>query len=135
MVTTDKVYENQEWSYGCRSLTVSEVTILAVQVKLLPRLPLQVGALVSAVMGHIRRPIFVSQQHGPETLSVGDWSQDRIVPDVMRSLAKGEPISVRSQGCAALADVVEPLRDTSAWLKPWPWMHNRLPKPSISDRV
>jgi CDP-glucose 4,6-dehydratase len=40
----------------------------------------------------------------------GDWAEDRIVPDAMRSLAAGEPICVRFPGASRpWQHVLEPL--------------------------
>ena len=97
MITTDKVYCNNEWIYGYResdpigghdpyssSKAAAELAIASWRSSFCGALPHQIPNLrvASARAGNV--------------IGGGDWAKDRIVPDAMRSLARGEPISVRN---------------------------------------
>jgi CDP-glucose 4,6-dehydratase len=111
LVTSDKCYENQEWLFGYRETD-----------------RLGGGDLYSAskaaaeIVAYSYRRSFFS----PETLEThgiavataragnviggGDWSPDRIVPDSIRALTNGEPISVRHpRATRPWQHVLEPL--------------------------
>ena len=55
MVTTDKVYENQEWDYGYRESDRLGGRALTAQVKLLQSWQLPVGEIASAVIQSTRQ--------------------------------------------------------------------------------
>ncbi len=91
-ITTDKCYENREWEYGYResdplggydpysaSKASAEIAIAAWRQSFFQSSPVKIA---SARAGNV--------------IGGGDWAKDRIVPDVMRSLQKGEPIPVRN---------------------------------------
>jgi CDP-glucose 4,6-dehydratase len=111
MVTTDKVYENQEWNYGYRendrlgghdpysaSKAAAELTIASWRSSFCGTAPHQ--------SPHLR----IATARAGNVIGGGDWAADRIVPDAMRSLARGEPIPVRNPAATRpWQHVIEPL--------------------------
>ena len=92
IITSDKCYKNNEWDYayrendplgGCDPYSASkgaaEIVVSSYQSSFF-RQPLR--GLGSARAGNV--------------IGGGDWAEDRIVPDAIRSLSKGEKIRVRN---------------------------------------
>ena len=111
MVTTDKVYENREWPYGYRepdrlgghdpysaSKAGAEIAIASWR---------------SSVCGqgiHQTPHLRIATARAGNVIGGGDWAADRIVPDAIRSLARGEPIPVRNPAATRpWQHVIEPL--------------------------
>jgi CDP-glucose 4,6-dehydratase len=82
-VTTDKVYENREWGWGYREIdplggkdpysaskACAEIVAASYMQTLLP------------MAGGIR----MATGRGGNVIGGGDWSEDRLVPDIVRSL-------------------------------------------------
>ncbi len=97
MITTDKVYENQEWPYGYRepdrlgghdpysaSKAGAEIAIASWRSSFCGSAPYQTP--------HLR----IATARAGNVIGGGDWAADRIVPDAIRSLARGEAIPVRN---------------------------------------
>jgi len=111
MVTTDKVYANQEWVYGYRendrlgghdpysaSKAAAELAIASWRASFCGSSPHQTPhlAIATARAGNV--------------IGGGDWAADRIVPDAMRALAAGQPIAVRNPAATRpWQHVLEPL--------------------------
>ncbi len=97
MVTTDKVYENREWSYGYResdrlgghdpysaSKAAAEIAIASWR------------ASFCGSAAHQTPHLRIATARAGNVIGGGDWAEDRIVPDAMRALAAGESIAVRN---------------------------------------
>jgi CDP-glucose 4,6-dehydratase len=111
MVTTDKVYENREWPYGYRepdrlgghdpysaSKAGAEIAIASWR------------ASFCGSASHQTPHLRIATARAGNVIGGGDWAADRIVPDAMRSLAKGEPIPVRNPAATRpWQHVIEPL--------------------------
>ena len=111
MVTTDKVYENQEWAYGYRehdrlgghdpysaSKAAAEIAIASWRDSFCGTAPHQTP--------HLR----IATARAGNVIGGGDWASDRIVPDAMRALAADEPIAVRNpEATRPWQHVLEPL--------------------------
>ena len=111
MVTTDKVYANQEWDYGYReedrlgghdpysaSKAAAELAIASWRSSFCGPELLQTPylAIATARAGNV--------------IGGGDWAVDRIIPDAMRSLVANEPIAVRRpEATRPWQHVLEPL--------------------------
>jgi CDP-glucose 4,6-dehydratase len=111
-VTTDKCYENREWVYGYReddplggydpyssSKAAAELAVAAYRRSYFnpdsPDHPPCIG-IASGRAGNV--------------IGGGDWAQDRIVPDCIRHLQRGEPIPVRNPAATRpWQHVLEPL--------------------------
>ncbi|MEI6830074.1 MAG: CDP-glucose 4,6-dehydratase [Synechococcaceae cyanobacterium ELA445] len=96
MVTTDKVYENREWDYGYReqdrlgghdpysaSKAAAELGIASWR------------ASFCGTGEHQTPHLAIATARSGNVIGGGDWADDRIVPDAMRALAMGKPVSVR----------------------------------------
>ena len=57
-----------------------------------------------------RLPVAIATARAGNVIGGGDWAEDRIVPDAMRSLSKGQPVSVRNpRAVRPWQHVLEPL--------------------------
>ena len=94
MVTTDKVYRNNEWPYPYReddalgghdpysaSKAASELVIASYRDAFLAA---QGVAVASARAGNV--------------IGGGDWSEDRLIPDAVRAWQAGQPLIIRNPG-------------------------------------
>jgi len=111
MVTTDKVYENQEWDYGYResdrlgghdpysaSKAAAELAIASWR------------ASFCGVAPHQSPQLAIATARAGNVIGGGDWAEDRIVPDAMRALAAGQPVPVRNPNATRpWQHVLEPL--------------------------
>ena len=96
MVTTDKVYANREWDYGYReedrlgghdpysaSKAAAEIAIASWR------------ASFCGTATHQTPHLAIATARAGNVIGGGDWAEDRIIPDAMRSLAAEESIPVR----------------------------------------
>jgi CDP-glucose 4,6-dehydratase len=111
LITTDKVYRNNEWLYGYRendplgghdpyssSKAAAELAIASWRASFCGNQPHQTP--------HLR----IASARAGNVIGGGDWAADRIVPDAMRALAKHETIGVRNPGATRpWQHVLEPL--------------------------
>jgi CDP-glucose 4,6-dehydratase len=92
VVTTDKCYENREWPWGYRedeamggydpysnSKGCAELVVSAYRRSFFGK---GKTALASARAGNV--------------IGGGDWAEDRLVPDILRAVAKGDPVLIRN---------------------------------------
>lgn len=111
MVTTDKVYENQEWVYGYRESD-----------RLGGRDPYSASkAAMELAVASWRSSFYGSGSNQTPYLAIataragnviggGDWATDRLVPDAIRALSLGQAIPVRNpQATRPWQHVLEPL--------------------------
>jgi CDP-glucose 4,6-dehydratase len=110
-VTTDKCYENKEWSWGYReneplggydpysnSKGCAELVTAAYRNSFFnPACRAEHGvALASARAGNV--------------IGGGDWAQDRLIPDILRAIEAGRPVLIRSpHSIRPWQHVLEPL--------------------------
>lgn len=106
-VTTDKCYENQEWSWGYRendtlgghdpyssSKACAELVSAAYRNSFLKAAGI---AMATVRAGNV--------------IGGGDWARDRLVPDALRALQANEPILIRNpDAIRPWQHVLEPLR-------------------------
>lgn len=106
MVTTDKVYSNNEWYYPYRetdtlggfdpysaSKAASEIVIASYRDAFLTQ---HCTAVASARAGNV--------------IGGGDWSEDRLIPDAVRAWHSGLPLEIRSpEAIRPWQHVLEPL--------------------------
>ena len=91
MITTDKVYKNNEWTYGYRendplggqdpysaSKAATEIAISSWRSSFCNKLSNENLIISSARSGNV--------------IGGGDWSEDRIIPDIVSSLIKKRKI-------------------------------------------
>jgi len=111
MVTTDKVYANQEWDYGYR-----ETDRLGGHD---PYSASKAGAELAIASwrnsfcgpaNHQSPHLAIATARAGNVIGGGDWAEDRIVPDAIRALAAGEAIPVRNpEATRPWQHVLEPL--------------------------
>jgi CDP-glucose 4,6-dehydratase len=109
IITTDKVYENQEWVYPYRETD-----------RLGGRDPYSTSkACAELITTCYRRSFFSSaSSHAPRVASAragnvvggGDWSEDRLFPDIVRAWQSSQPMVVRHPNAVRpWQHVLEPL--------------------------
>ena len=105
-VTTDKVYENREWEYGYRECDPLDGYD-----------PYSNSKSCSELVTHSYEKSFlkeagvaVSTARAGNVIGGGDFAPDRIIPDCVRAVAKGEKIAVRNpHSTRPYQHVLEPL--------------------------
>lgn len=113
LITTDKVYENREWVYSYRendalggydpysaSKACAEIVISS-----------YFRSFFKANLLSDRQPaVAVASARAGNVIGGGDWAEDRIVPDCIRSLSKNETVPVRNKvSTRPWQHVLEPL--------------------------
>lgn len=96
-VTTDKVYENREWAWGYReneplggydpysnSKACSEMVTSAYRSSYFN--PSTYGS----------HGVGIATARAGNVIGGGDWATDRLIPDILRSLMAGEPVTIRN---------------------------------------
>lgn len=109
IITTDKVYHNNEWEYPYRevdplgghdpysaSKAAAEIITASYRQSFFRGPNGHAGHVASARAGNV--------------IGGGDWALDRLVPDCMRAFANGEPVTLRYPGAVRpWQHVLEPL--------------------------
>jgi len=92
-ITTDKVYSNQEWARGYREndrlggfdpYSASKAAC-----------ELLIDSYRNAFFSDGDAPLLASARAG-NVIGGGDWSEDRLIPDLVRSVTDNEPLLIRS---------------------------------------
>jgi CDP-glucose 4,6-dehydratase len=110
IITSDKCYENREWVWGYRERDAMGGHDPYSASK---------GAAEIVCAGY-RRSFFASGARGPHVgvataragnvIGGGDWAKDRLIPDCVRALSRGEPICIRNKHATRpWQHVLEPL--------------------------
>ncbi|MDH5359393.1 MAG: CDP-glucose 4,6-dehydratase [Gammaproteobacteria bacterium] len=92
-ITTDKCYENKEWTWGYRendqlggydpySASKAATELLA-------------SSYRNSYYSNNRGPLLATARAG-NVIGGGDWSQDRLIPDLIRAVAEKQTLIVRS---------------------------------------
>lgn len=111
IVTSDKCYENKEWVYGYRevdslggrdpyslSKSCAELVVSAYN-----------DSFFAAGEEDERRVVLASARAG-NVIGGGDWGEDRLVPDCVRALSKGDHVVIRHPSAVRpWQHVLEPL--------------------------
>lgn len=107
VVTSDKCYENREWPWGYRE-----------DEPLGGRDPYSCSKACAELIAAAFRQSYFSSADGPKLATVragnvfggGDWSADRLVPDILRALLAGDKIVLRNPNAVRpWQHVLEPL--------------------------
>lgn len=120
IVSTDKCYENREWDYGYREIdalgghdpysaskAAMEIALASYQRSFFVEEPSAAAVrIASARAGNV--------------IGGGDWSENRIVPDVIRALASRRTVGVRSP------DAVRPWQHVLEPLSGYLWLASNL---------
>jgi len=108
VVTSDKCYDNREWFWGYREADAMGGHDPYSSSK---------GAAELVTAGY-RKSFFsqngsagVGSARAGNVIGGGDWSEDRLVPDIVRGISSGEPVVIRRpQSVRPWQHVLEPLR-------------------------
>ena len=147
MVTTDKVYGNQEWAWGYRecdplgghepygaSKACAEIAVNA----------FRQSYFADA------RDIGIATIRAGNIIGGGDWTENRLIPDSMRAFSAGNPLVLRNPDATRpWQHVLDPLRgylmlaqrlteDPAQWSGPWnfgPAEDDALPVSVIADEL
>jgi CDP-glucose 4,6-dehydratase len=93
-VTTDKVYENREWRWPYRENDPLGGVDPYSASKSAAEMVARVYMTTLAEPGGCR----TATARGGNVIGGGDWSEDRIVPDIVRSVRAGVPLVLRHPG-------------------------------------
>ena len=93
LVTTDKVYANSEWHFGYRETDALGGYDPYSSSKAAIEIAIQAWRKSFFVADH---PVALASARAGNVIGGGDWAKDRIVPDAIRALQKGNPILVRN---------------------------------------
>ena len=93
VVTTDKCYENREWPWPYRERD-----------RLGGHDPYSASKAGAELVAASYRTAFLQEPGSPllatarggNVIGGGDWSEDRLIPDLVRALAADEPLAIRS---------------------------------------
>ncbi|MEO1109792.1 MAG: CDP-glucose 4,6-dehydratase [Pseudomonadota bacterium] len=93
VITSDKCYDNREWVWGYREND-----------PLGGKDPYSASKAATELVAQSYAHSFFSDPSGPQLATVragnvfggGDWGEDRLVPDIIRAWAKGEPVVIRN---------------------------------------
>jgi len=100
MITTDKVYENNEWVYSYREndpLGGHDPYSASKACADIVTSSYQRSFFADGQNTAVDSTIAVASVRGGNVIGGGDWARDRIVPDCMRSLAGNKAIPVRNR--------------------------------------
>lgn len=110
-ITTDKVYRNQEWDWSYREIDPLGGFDPYSSSK-------ACAEIVAAAYRSSFFPLHRQNEHGVAVATVragnviggGDWSKDRLIPDLVRGFLAGKPIRIRQpQAIRPWQHVLEPL--------------------------
>ncbi|HLG83145.1 MAG TPA: CDP-glucose 4,6-dehydratase [Bradyrhizobium sp.] len=94
-ITTDKVYRDQDWVWGYREQDPLGGKDPYSASKACAEL---VAASYRATLAERGNGVLIANARGGNIIGGGDWSADRIVPDFVRAVTAGLPISLRNPG-------------------------------------
>lgn len=109
VVTSDKCYENREWTWGYRECDPMGGHDPYSSSKGCAEL---VTAAYRRSFFHVATtPVGLATVRAGNVIGGGDWAADRLVPDILRALARNESIVVRNpRAIRPWQHVLEPLR-------------------------
>lgn len=110
-VTSDKCYENREWGWGYRenepmggfdpysnSKGCAELVTAAYRNSFFP------------AERYEEHGVILASARAGNVIGGGDWATDRLIPDIMRAIAKGDPVLIRNpHAIRPWQHVLEPL--------------------------
>lgn len=110
-VTSDKCYENREWVWGYRenepmggydpysnSKGCAELVTAAYRNSFFP------------TETYAEHGVALASARAGNVIGGGDWAADRLIPDIMRAIARGEPVRIRNpHAIRPWQHVLEPL--------------------------
>jgi len=92
-ITTDKVYRDQDWSWGYREIDPLGGKDPYSASKACAEL---IASAYRATLAARGNGVLIANARGGNIIGGGDWSADRIVPDFVRAVGSKAPISLRN---------------------------------------
>lgn len=111
LITTDKVYENREWLYPYRETDILGGNDPYSASKACAELIVHsyVHSFFHPASYHKHKKSIATTRAG-NVIGGGDWSKDRIIPDIIKSLLNNQPVTIRNpQAVRPWQHVLEPL--------------------------
>ena len=110
-ITSDKCYENKEWLWGYREYEAMGGHDPYSSSKGCAELVARAyGNLFRNSDGDPRARVALATARAGNVIGGGDWAKDRLVPDILRSFAKGQRVVVRNpQAIRPWQHVLDPL--------------------------
>ena len=93
IVTTDKCYKNNNWAWGYRE--TDELGGHDPYSSSKAATELLVSSFRDSFFNDTGSPLLATARAG-NVIGGGDWSEDRLVPDIVRSISSGEILAIRS---------------------------------------
>lgn len=111
MITTDKVYSNREWDYGYRECDELGGHDPYSASKAATELAIASWRKSFCGLGKMQtNNVVIATARAGNVIGGGDWAKDRIIPDCIRALQKGETINIRNPAATRpWQHVLEPL--------------------------
>ena len=108
MITSDKCYQNVEWTWGYRETDALGGDDPYSASK--GAAELAIRTYVQSYFKHPDSPVKVAVGRAGNVIGGGDWAEDRIVPDCIRAWSDGQPVEIRSpRATRPWQHVLEPL--------------------------
>lgn len=107
VITTDKCYDNREWTWGYREID-----------PLGGHDPYSASKACTELVAQAYRHAYFADSNGPQLATAragnviggGDWGEERLVPDIVRAASTGVPLEIRSpESVRPWQHVLEPL--------------------------
>ncbi len=110
-ITTDKVYKNQEWTYGYREIDELGGHDPYSSSKAASEIAIESWRSSFCVNNNGQNSkLFIASARSGNVIGGGDWAKDRIIPDVIRSLKDNRNVLVRNPNSTRpWQHVLEPL--------------------------
>ena len=93
LITSDKVYENKEWLWGYREIDHLGGNDPYSASKAMAELGIK---SYLKTFDYKKNGVRISIARAGNVIGGGDWSKDRLIPDLIRSLQSGEILTIRS---------------------------------------
>lgn len=110
-VTSDKCYENREWHWGYRENEPMGGYDPYSSSKGCAELVTAAYRNSYFNLAHpSERGVAIASARAGNVIGGGDWAQDRLIPDIVRAIDKGQPVNIRSpHAIRPWQHVLEPL--------------------------
>ena len=111
LITSDKVYENKNISYGyCEEDSLGGVDPYSSSKAAMELLVSSWRKSYCGLNKHQSNHLSIATVRAGNVIGGGDWAEDRLVPDMIKSLQRGEVIKIRNpDSTRAWFHVLEPL--------------------------
>lgn len=94
IITTDKVYENKEWEYPYRE--TDELGGYDMYSSSKACTEILTNSYKRSFFSQNDRKIYMATARAGNVIGGGDWSTDRLIPDIVRATAGGTPVFIRN---------------------------------------